>query len=161
VEQGWDKPALHLFKGKGGAPAVTCLGLLHLGGEEHQPAEQHHVLREWRRGWGSFAGHGSSWRGSVGNVLAWCEGTCTILLQLLISPCVRGCPRAGCLLLGRKDPSCIHYREVAAISYSGRSQVFFSLQDPFGEVRGGSLLGWLPSWGNLFYSSSALGKQLR
>ena len=96
--------------------------------------------------------------GTVGSVLAWCEGTCTVLLRLLIGPCVRGPAGAGCLLLGRKDPCCIHYRGVAAISCSGRSVFFFPLQDPFGEVCGGSLLGWLPSWGNLFYSSSALGK---
>lgn len=46
VEKGWDNSALHLFKGKGGALGVTCLGPLPLSREEQCPAEQHHVLRE-------------------------------------------------------------------------------------------------------------------
>lgn len=46
VEKGRDNSALHLFKGKGGAVRAACVGPLHLSGEEHYPAEQHHVLRE-------------------------------------------------------------------------------------------------------------------
>lgn len=76
--------------------------------------------------------------GLGGNALAWHEGTCTILLHLLVSPCVRGSARAGCLLLGRKDPCCIHYRGGAAISSSGRSVGGgVSLKVLFGGVRGG------------------------
>lgn len=33
------------LKARVGLPSATCLGPV-LGGEEHQPGEQHHVLRE-------------------------------------------------------------------------------------------------------------------
>lgn len=55
---------------------------------------------------------------------------------------------------------CIHCRGVAAVSSSGRHGSF-SLQVPFRGNMGGSALGWLPSWGNLFCSSFALGKRLQ
>uniref|UniRef100_A0A8C3BFP3 Galectin n=1 Tax=Cairina moschata TaxID=8855 RepID=A0A8C3BFP3_CAIMO len=48
-------------------------------------------------------------------MLAWQEGACTILLQLLISPCA-WVPAAG----GSQDPCCIYYRRVAALSCPGR-----------------------------------------
>lgn len=76
----------------------------------------------------------------MGNVLAWCEGACTIHFHLLIGPGVRGSARAGCLLLGRQDPCCIHYGEVAAISCSGRTVVLgflFVFFSPAGSLWGG------------------------
>lgn len=77
------------------------------------------------------------------NALAWCEGACIILLHLLISPCVKGSARAGCLLLGRKDPCCIHYRGVTAISCSGRSVGFFPCRIPLGRYGEGAVLAGL------------------
>lgn len=69
------------------------------------------------------------------------------VLALSSSICSSAPARARCLLLGRKDPCCIHYRGLAAVSCFGRSGLgfLFSLQDPIGEA--GVLAGLAPKLG--------------
>lgn len=54
-------------------------------------------------------------------MLAGREGACA---SLHISPSVGGSVRAGCLLLVRDHPCCIHYRGLAAVLCSGSSSSF-------------------------------------
>lgn len=136
--KGWHNSALHLFKGQGGAPELLAWDFCTL--EERSSSPRSSTMSCVSAGsdgelqgqlfWGCCFVRGAASRSrTMGEMLAWQEGACTILLQLLISPCA-WVPAAG----GSQDPCYIYYRRVAAISPSGRG--VFSLQGPFGEECG-------------------------
>lgn len=105
--KGWHSSALHLFKGQGGAPELLAWDFCTL--EERSSSPRSSTMSCVSAGsdgelqgqlfWGCcFVGGAASRSRTTGEMLAWQEGACTILLQLLISPCACCWGEPGSLL---------------------------------------------------------------